>query len=415
MKDELEIYFADLPDYYLEAFRLLFSYENKLRAFVFSILKGNLGEGWGSVNIRDEMNIISTMRKRQAQLREYGHLGSIMENPFEYLTMDELITLITNESLKKYFAPFFPASIEKVYAPKLWEILIVRNHLSHFREISKEDAEILKQNVFPIIGIIDSVLEEFLFDKGIYFLPLEKIPEIKEPFEREEWLPIIMRKRRIQIHAIESPKKNWIKISLSFPYIIKTKKSEFENYFSYSYRVCFTKAIDLLNGAINKAAFFNKSDINDFSSFDDDKYKQLFNELAVAFKNQKEKIEELTSLFPKEKTRRLEICFLKSVFEKEQASIRAEIYNLIDEIESEYSKLENIEGTKEGEYLRFFIKMESDSDFYDDLIKSEVSAELAKQLRAEDWTLILKGRAFESFRKLEKKMIWDFFEKEQIK
>jgi len=112
-----------LPAFYFDVFDMLFKFENFVRLFVFAVLKSNCGPHWIQTEIWNNETISSIYKKRKAQREKSGHIGEISNLPMLYLTLDELTSLILKDSLRKYFNPVFPASLEKVYKTKLYEIV----------------------------------------------------------------------------------------------------------------------------------------------------------------------------------------------------------------------------------------------------------------------------------------------------
>jgi hypothetical protein len=375
MRSELEGYLPILPEHYINAFRLLSVYEIKMRIFVCAVLRGNLGEVWKSIALNQGPSLKSRIETRQCQLRQYGHIGSGPETPMDYLTMDELVGLITDAATKKYFSPHFPGSIDKVFAPKFWEILITRNHLMHFRQFQQQDADRLYENILDTIRIFDMTIEEFtaLFWPEDLFEADHVMPK---PSMGEDWLPVLMKESAVKIKAVETPSKKWIKVFLLFPYVMKEEAdASGETYFE-SYRVLVGSIVGLLKDLISRAVYYNKFDVN----CDD--------------------IEIVESPVPCERMRGLEICLMKSVFKAEEALIKAALIQMLDEAEKWYVDLVERKNPIDFQCAsQYFRKQEDFSPLYLENLQGEVHKELKEAVDSEDWTVLLNGRAFDSIYK----------------
>lgn len=149
--------------HYYEALTVLFRIENALRLFVFIILKKEFGSEWKNINIDDEgQNTLEKIAKRRmSQAQNFGYIGFPVTSPLMHLTTGEIIRIITIESLWKHFKPYFRGSKE-IIRNKLEEINSVRNSLAHFRPITEDDVELIKQNSKHVFMIINNFIPDIL-------------------------------------------------------------------------------------------------------------------------------------------------------------------------------------------------------------------------------------------------------------
>ena len=153
-----------LPSYYFDSFNLLHKYENALRLFVYVTLKACHGANWDSLNLpgKDRGTISSAYKKQIGQLQALGHIGSLPNIPLLYLSLDDLTGLLDNDSVKAFIKPYFPASLEKVYIPKLCEVKIIRNNIVHFRDFKEKDFQRLMFNLEDIWSPVSRLLSEII-------------------------------------------------------------------------------------------------------------------------------------------------------------------------------------------------------------------------------------------------------------
>jgi len=74
-----------------------------------------------------------------------------------HLTSGELVNLLTSDAYWPLFNQFFKAS-KKVVTLKLQEIGTIRNSLAHFRPITQDDVEVVKQNANQVFSVIEETL-----------------------------------------------------------------------------------------------------------------------------------------------------------------------------------------------------------------------------------------------------------------
>lgn len=147
--------------HYYEALTVLFRVENALRALVFVVLKNARGAAWLEVNVStdesDQTTIGALARKRVAQGQTHGYLGYQITSPMMHLTSGELVRVLVSEGFWPFFKPYFNAA-KHVVTLKLEEIGIIRNSLAHFRPLTANDVEVVKQNANQVLVGVESTL-----------------------------------------------------------------------------------------------------------------------------------------------------------------------------------------------------------------------------------------------------------------
>lgn len=240
-----------VPVYYFDAFNLLYHFENSLRLFIYSILKSELRENWFNTKIREDkdLTILNTYKHRKKELENYGHIGRLPKVPLLYLTLDELVSIMLSESLRRLFKPHFPASLEKVYKTKLWELIILRNTLVHFRQFTKQDFKRLLSNLEdlapPIGGYVDRLIGNEHFD--------EYHPTKKDKWY-SSWMSLSLKTRSFSgLFLSKSKCQQWIRLILD----VKTIKKEFTEGLYYC-NIRFNKMIDFIRGVLPETIYFKK-------------------------------------------------------------------------------------------------------------------------------------------------------------
>ncbi|WP_206956583.1 hypothetical protein [Trinickia acidisoli] len=148
--------------HYFEALNILFRLENSLRMFVFSVLKNAMFDNWVNIQISVEdggpSNTISVTAKRRAgQAKGFEYLGYQVACPIMYLTGGELSRIIASEEYWRLFAGHLKGSRELIKT-KLDEIGYIRNALAHFRPISGDDIEVIRQNAKQVLSPVEDYL-----------------------------------------------------------------------------------------------------------------------------------------------------------------------------------------------------------------------------------------------------------------
>jgi hypothetical protein len=91
----------------------------------------------------------------------FGYLGQPIEAPIMHLTSGELVRLITSDAYWPLFKDFFRAS-KQVVTLKLQEIGDIRNALAHFRPLTQDDVEAVKQNAKQVLSSAEDALESMI-------------------------------------------------------------------------------------------------------------------------------------------------------------------------------------------------------------------------------------------------------------
>lgn len=147
--------------HYYEALSILFRVENALRALVYIVLKNHEGLKWVDINISSDDASQTTIgalgKKRISQSQNYGYLGYQISSPLMHLTSGELVRLLTSDSYWPQFRKYFKAS-KHVVTLKLEEIGTIRNSLAHFRPLTQNDVEVVKQNANQVFSVIEETL-----------------------------------------------------------------------------------------------------------------------------------------------------------------------------------------------------------------------------------------------------------------
>ena len=128
------------------------------------VLKEQHGKKWRDLELQGEQTkttIAALARRRIEQGKTFGYLTYPVQSPLMHLTSGELVGLITHDSYWPTFKGYFPAS-RRVATLKLQEIGTVRNALAHFRPVSENDVEVVKQNANQILARVEYTLIEML-------------------------------------------------------------------------------------------------------------------------------------------------------------------------------------------------------------------------------------------------------------
>jgi hypothetical protein len=151
--------------HYYEALCVLFRVENSLRTLVYVVLKNTQGLKWGEVSLAtdeaEQTTIAAVAKKRIAQGQAYGYLGYTINSPMMHLTSGELVRLMTSDALWPLFKRYFNAA-KHVVSLKLEEIGIIRNSLAHFRPLTPDDVEVVKQNANQVLPAIEDTLSNIV-------------------------------------------------------------------------------------------------------------------------------------------------------------------------------------------------------------------------------------------------------------
>ena len=147
--------------HYYGALNVLFRIENALRMLVYVVLKNAKRDKWLDISLSSddatETTISALAKKRITQHQTFGYLGYPIDAPIMHLTSGELVRLITSDAFWPSFKDFFLAS-RQVVTLKLQEIGDIRNALAHFRPITQDDVEAVKQNSKQVLSSVEAAL-----------------------------------------------------------------------------------------------------------------------------------------------------------------------------------------------------------------------------------------------------------------
>jgi len=200
-----------------------------LRALVFVVLKNANGQKWADIAISsDDANqttISALAKKRIAQSQTCGYLGYQISSPMMHLTSGELVRLLTSDAYWPLFKKYFKAS-KQVVTLKLEEIGIIRNSLAHFRPLTTNDVEVVKQNANQVLSVAEQTLA-IIIGGG------QRVPTNT----KDQWyldLRSLGGQSCQMIHS-QSPNEEWVRISLQFGSpIINMYPEKPDKYVSYS-------------------------------------------------------------------------------------------------------------------------------------------------------------------------------------
>ena len=193
-----------------EALNILFRIENALRVFVYCILKENYGAQWTGLQIStaetDSIAISRLTSRRISQQQDFAYLGNRIASPMMYLNSGELIYLIFADNYWPKFAPYLEGKKE-ILRNKLEEISTIRNSLAHFRPITQDDVDVVKQNCKHAFGGIDACLRE-----------LTSCHKIVATNTLDDWYKGLSNigNEICTITLHESPNKKWIRLQLDY-------------------------------------------------------------------------------------------------------------------------------------------------------------------------------------------------------
>lgn len=197
------------PHYY-EALNTLFRIENALRVLVYVVLKTNKQDKWIDICLTSdeagETTIGALAKKRIAQHQTFGYLGFPIESPMMHLTSGELVRLITSDAYWPLFRDYFRAA-RQVVTLKLQEIGDVRNALAHFRPLTQDDVEAVRQNAKQVLSSVEAALGELVECK-------ERVPTNTPDTWYQELRAVGTSLCRLEFN--QSSDQRWIRIGLRF-------------------------------------------------------------------------------------------------------------------------------------------------------------------------------------------------------
>ncbi|MDD5643261.1 MAG: hypothetical protein PHX53_16535 [Syntrophales bacterium] len=213
--------------HYYEALSILFRVENALRVLVYIVLKNKSGLDWADTSISSDdgskTTISALAKKRISQIQDYGYLGYQIGAPLMHLTSGELVRILISDSYWKLFKKYFNAS-KQVVTLKLEEIGTIRNSLAHFRPLTQNDVEVVKQNANQVFSVIEETLINIV-DTG------QRVPTNIT----DEWYVHLrsLGSQYCQFIHNQSPDGEWIRLSIQFNCPIMHKYTT-DNYASYT-------------------------------------------------------------------------------------------------------------------------------------------------------------------------------------
>lgn len=196
--------------HYYEALSVLFKIENALRSLVYIVLKNHKGTQWTEITISSDDATQTTIgalaKKRISQSQNYGYLGYQISSPMMQLTSGELVRLLTSDAYWPLFKRYFRAS-KQVVTLKLEEIGTIRNSLAHFRPLTSNDVEVVKQNANQVLSAIEATLNGVLAGG-------QRVPSNTA----DEWYLNLrsMRGKQSQITHNQSLDSQWIRATMDY-------------------------------------------------------------------------------------------------------------------------------------------------------------------------------------------------------
>jgi hypothetical protein len=212
--------------HYYEALSILFRIENALRVLVYIVLKNKRGLEWVDTSISSDDDSQTTIgalaKKRISQIQNYGYLGYQIGSPLMHLTSGELVRIVISDPYWPLFTQYFKAS-KQVVTLKLEEIGTIRNSLAHFRPLTQNDVQVVKQNANQVFSVIEETLINIV--QGGQRVPTNIA---------DEWYMSLrsLGGQQSQIVHNQSSDGQWIRVSLQFncPIIHKYKTDTYATY-----------------------------------------------------------------------------------------------------------------------------------------------------------------------------------------
>ena len=129
---------------------------------VYVVFKNDKRDKWTEISISSDDSTETTIgalaKKRIVRRQKRTAISAIQyEAPIMHLTSGELVRLLTSDAYWPLFKDFFRAS-RQVVTLKLLEIGDVRNSLAHFRPITEDDVEAVKQNAKQVLSSVEDAL-----------------------------------------------------------------------------------------------------------------------------------------------------------------------------------------------------------------------------------------------------------------
>jgi hypothetical protein len=213
--------------HYYEALNVLFRIENALRTFVFIVLKDKEGLKWKDLSIKTEdgsdTTISAIAKRRLSQDKEFGYLGYAISSPLMHLTSGELIRIILADSNWPLFTNYFPAH-KSIVQTKLEEIGNVRNALAHFRPITPDDVQVVKQNANQVLAGVERLLENIV-----------SCTDIVPTNSKDDWYNQLktLAGPYTEVRFTQSTDQNWVRLGITYSCPILGVPYSSENFRSY--------------------------------------------------------------------------------------------------------------------------------------------------------------------------------------
>ena len=240
---KLEIPKGWLFPHYYDGLTVLFRVENALRLFVYMVLKDRYGSKWKDLEIASDedakTSIIALSKRRIEQSKAFGYLSYSIQSPLMHLTSGELARLMTHDSYWPLFKDYFRAA-KNVVTLKLSEIGVIRNALAHFRPVSSNDVEVVKQNAIQMMSVIEDTLIDLIQcgqnvptntpDEWYGQLRTLGTDLISLSFNQgidEKWIRITLRQNIVIVSGTPVPERKWQRyrvIVLNGPALLQTQR-----------------------------------------------------------------------------------------------------------------------------------------------------------------------------------------------
>ena len=236
--------------HYYDALNVLFRIENALRLFTYVVLKEQHGQKWRDLELQSEDQTKTTIaglaRRRIEQGKTFGYLTYPVQSPLMHLTSGELIGLITHDSYWPTFKGYFPAS-KHVATLKLQEIGTVRNALAHFRPVSENDVELVKQNANQMLARVEYALIEML-----------RCSQVVPTNEGDQWYAQLktLGTEQLSLQFGQSKDETWIRVRLQYTSAMLGESSGSERFKRYRLTTLDASALAEANAVIKDHLLF---------------------------------------------------------------------------------------------------------------------------------------------------------------
>jgi hypothetical protein len=234
-----------------EALNILFRMENALRIFVYCVLKESYGSDWVGLQIStletESIAIGKLAARRISQQQDFAYLGKKIACPMMYLNSGELIHLIFADKYWPKFAPFLEGKKE-ILRNKLEEISTIRNSLAHFRPVTQDEVDVIRQNTKHVFRGIEACLRE-----------ITSCSKIVPTNTQDDWYKELstLGNELCKVSLYESPNGKWVRMEIQFScMVIGTSAGFGEN--SHHFELINLSSPEILQhfGALSKRVIF---------------------------------------------------------------------------------------------------------------------------------------------------------------